>query len=622
MFLSSCRCIASTTVLLYSLSPKAMEYPTLPQRLLDAVERHQCARAQIYKMGAQWQANSAQEMLRRVAGLSAALREIGVRAGDRVAVFAPNCPEWHIADFAVTGLGGVVVPIYFREAAERIEYIVAHSEAKVVFVAGEDQTARLAGLRARLTGVERVICAVGTQAASSDVLSYEALIASAGDAEIAAYRRRAGERRSGDLASIIYTSGTTGEPKGVMLSHANFVSNETASFENLFYEPGDVALSFLPLAHVYERTADYGFLFLGISLAYVARTEEVSQALLEVRPMFTAAVPRFYEKLYDTVMQRGAQATGVRRLLFDWSIRVARKAIPWRAYGRQPSAWTKLQWGLADRLVYKKFRAGVGGRIRLFVSGGAPLAPQLAEFFTAVGLPVSQGYGLTETSPVVTNNIVKPNHIGTVGYPLRDIEVRIADDGEVLVRGPCVMMGYYKKPEETRAAISPDGWLSTGDVGYLDKDGYLVITDRKKDLLKTAGGKLVAPAPIENALKTSPFVSNAALVGDKRRFIAALLVPNFSNIEARASAQGITFKSPAEMAGHPWVHKLIEGEIARLTANLAQYETIKRFVLLDRDFTFDGGELTYTLKLKRRVIEERYADAIGRLYAEPSPAHP
>jgi long-chain acyl-CoA synthetase len=281
-----------------------------------------------------------------------------------------------------------------------------------------------------------------------------------------------------------------------------------------------------------------------------------------------------------------------------------------------------LQWRIADRLVYSKFRAAVGGRVRLFISGGAPLAPELAEFFTTVGIPISQGYGLTETSPVVTNNIVAPNKIGTVGHPIRDVEVRIAGDGEILVRGPCVMMGYYQRSQETREAISPEGWFSTGDIGYLDQDGYLVITDRKKDILKTAGGKIIAPAPIENALRSSPYIQNAALVGDKRRFIAALIVPNVAGVEARARAQGLKFASPAELCAHPWVHKLMEQEIARLTAGLAQFETIKRFALLDTDFSFANGELTYTLKLRRRIIEQRYAEVIERLYAETAPAHP
>jgi long-chain acyl-CoA synthetase len=636
------------------------EYPTLPQRLVEAIERYASPRAQLYKQGGQWLPISSAEMLRRIAGLSEQLARLGLTQGDRVALFAPNCPEWHVADFAALGLGAVVVPIYFRESAERMAYILAHSEAKAIFVAGEEQARRWAEIAPRVRGVQNVIHAgraaenakaaaggaatpqaaprsaaspvapfgapTGTKdgaaaerGGSSAALSYEALIASAGEAEIAAYRKRVAALRSDLLASIIYTSGTTGEPKGVMLSHANFTSNVQASFERFDVGAGSIALSFLPLAHVYEREVDYGYLFKGLTVAYVPRMEDVPQALVEVRPHICAAVPRFFEKLYSNILERGSQTTGLRRRIFDWAIRVERKAAPWRAYGRPVSAAVRMQWWLADRLVYKQFRAGVGGRIVEFISGGAPLAPELAEFFTTVGLPLYQGYGLTETSPVISTNLPGINRVGTVGRLIPGIEARIAEDGELLVRGPCVMQGYAKKPEDTRAVLSPDGWLATGDIGRIDPDGFLVITDRKKELLKTAGGKLIAPAPIENALKSSPFILNAALVGDRRPYIGALIVPNFATVQARAAQAGVKLNSPQEMVSSAWVRDLIEAEIKRLTSNLAQFETIKRFALIDREFTFDGGELTFTLKLKRRVIAERYADVIERLYAQPSP---
>ena len=405
-----------------------------------------------------------------------------------------------------------------------------------------------------------------------------------------------------------------------MLSHANFTSNSQASFERFGLQAGIVALSFLPLAHVYERLVDYGYLFNGVSVAYVPRMEDVPQALLEVRPQVCAAVPRFFEKLYGNILERGHKTKGVQRGIFDWAMRVAREAVPWKAYGRPVSPGVRWQWAVANRLVYKKFREGVGGRLIEFISGGAPLAPELAEFFTAVDMPLYQGYGLTESSPVIATNLPGENHIGTVGRPIPGVETRIAEDGELLVRGPCVMQGYYRKPEETRAAISPDGWLSTGDIGRLDADGYLTITDRKKELLKTAGGKLIAPAPIENALKSSPYILNAVVVGDRRPYLAALIVPNFATVQARAQQSGVTISSAKQMVASAWVHELIEGEIKRLTLNLAQFETIKRFALLEREFTFDGGELTFTLKLKRRVIDERYREEIERLYAQPSPA--
>jgi long-chain acyl-CoA synthetase len=620
----------------------AAEYPTLPGRLLKGFESYASPRAQMHRENGRWLAISSQEMLRRIAGLSESLARLGVAQGDRVALFAPNSPEWHVADFAALGVGAVVVPIYFRESAERMAYILAHSEAKVIFVAGDEQANRWREVAQNCRSVQKVIYARGAAAGkaaaaggnrgaagprggdgsgSGEALHYEALIPNAGDTEVEAYRRRIAGLRSDLLASIIYTSGTTGEPKGVMLSHANFTSNSEASFERFDLGAGSVGLSFLPLAHVYERLVDYGYLFNGVTVAYVPRMEDVPQALLEVRPHICAAVPRFFEKLYGNILERGAQTTGLRRRIFDWAIHVEHKSVPWRGYGRHVTIGVRLQWSLADRLVYKKFREGVGGRMVEFISGGAPLAPELVEFFTTVGLPLYQGYGLTETSPVVATNLPSACHIGTVGRPISGVEVRTAEDGELLVRGPCVMQGYYKKPEETRAVLAPDGWLATGDIGQLDADGYLSITDRKKELLKTAGGKLIAPAPIENALKSSPFILSAVLVGDRRPYISALIVPNFATVQARAAQAGVKLASLQEMVSSAWVHELIEGEVKRLTANLAQFETIKRFALIDREFTFDGGELTFTLKLKRRVIDQRYGDVIERLYAQPAPVH-
>jgi long-chain acyl-CoA synthetase len=626
------------------------EYPNLPSRLLDGLKRFPSPRAQMYKRGAEWLPVSSQEFLRRIAGLSERLREIGVGPGDRVALFAPNCPEWHVADFAALGLGAIVVPIYFRESQERMAYILAHSEAKVLFVAGEEQVRRWRQMSYPASGwkssVEKVIvegteaqgasakaernssagdgggASEGNQGRACPEFAYDDLIAGAGESQIEAYRKRVAGMGSDALASIIYTSGTTGEPKGVMLSHANFASNSEASFERFKLPAGIVALSFLPLSHVYERLVDYGYLFNGVSVAYVPRMEDVPQALLEVRPQVCAAVPRFFEKLYANILERGHKTAGIQRRIFDWALRIARESVPWRAYGRPAPLGVRVEWAIANALVYKKFREGVGGRLMEFISGGAPLAPELAEFFTAVGLPVYQGYGLTESSPVIATNLPGENHIGTVGRPVPGVEARIADDGELLVRGPCVMQGYYKKPEETRAAILPDGWLATGDIGKIDSDGYLTITDRKKELLKTAGGKMIAPAPIENALKSSPYILNAAIVGDRRPYIAALIVPNFATVQARAQQSGIKLSSPQEMVASPWAHDLIEGEIKRLTENLAQFETIKRFALIEREFTFDGGELTFTLKLKRRVIDQRYGEIIEQLYAQPSAVRP
>jgi long-chain acyl-CoA synthetase len=329
-----------------------------------------------------------------------------------------------------------------------------------------------------------------------------------------------------------------------------------------------------------------------------------------------AAVPRVFEKLYANIGQKGREATGVKRKIFDWAMRIAHDAVRWKAYGEDASYTMNVRWELANRIVYSKIREGIGGRFRAFISGGGPLSREIAEFFWAVGVPVFQGYGLTETSPVVSANYPGTNKVGTVGKPITNVHVRIAEDGEILVQGPCVMKGYYERPDDTRAVISADGWLSTGDIGRLDEQGYLYVTDRKKDLFKTAAGKFVAPQPIENMLKASPLILNTALVGDAHKFIAALIVPNFANVEAAARQAGRKFTSNAELAADPWVHELIGREVEQINARLAQYETIKRFALLDHDFTFDGGQLTYTLKLKRRVIAERYAEIIEGLYAD------
>jgi len=599
-----------------------MAYPSLTRRLLEALDRYDSPRAQMYKVGNRWNVISAAEMLRRIAALSRALAELGVRTGDRVGLFAPNRPEWHIADFAILGLGAADVPIYFNEAPDRIVYILNHSGAKLVITAGAEQARGLLACRERLTTVEQIIVAGAPPDVDPDVLRYETLVAALDEAEVSSYRRRAAEVTPDRLATIIYTSGTTGEPKGVMLTHSSFTSNELDTFSPLGYNPRDTALSFLPLSHVYERIMGYAYLFNGVPVAYVERMDDVPAALLEVRPTVAAAVPRFFEKFYANIMEKGRQTAGLKRRWFDWALDVARQAMPWRAYGRPAPLGVKLAWLVANALVFSRFRAGLGGRVRAFSAGGAPLARELVEFFWSADVKVYQGYGLTETSPIVSTNLPHANKVGTVGKPIPNVEVRIAEDGEIVVRGPCVMRGYYQKPAETQEALSPEGWLRTGDIGYLDADGYLVVTDRKKDLLKTAAGKFVAPQPIENSLKTSPFILNAAVVGDKRKFVAALVVPHFANIEAHARALGRRFSSHAELAANPWVYELIGEEIQRLTAHLAQYETIKRFAVLSEDFTFENGELTHTLKLKRRVIEQRYRDTIEQLYADVEEPRP
>ncbi len=542
-----------------------MNYGTLPSRFLNVVDNLPNPRAQMVRRDGRWESISSQEFLRRVAGLSTALVELGIKPGDRV-----------------------------------------------VFVVGAHQLQKLLAARPSLPELEQIIVADGGADVPTECLRYETLIAGASASDISSYRLRASQVLPGQLASLIYTSGTTGEPKGVMLTHSNFCSNVHDVGRDFSLDPAqDVALSFLPLAHIYGRTLDYIYIFGGTPLAYVESLEAVAQALLEVRPTITAAVPRFFEKIYARIVEQGSKATGVKRMLFDWAMNVAQRAAPWRATGAPASLALKAQWKLADKLVYKKFRLGLGGRLRIISSGGAPLSQALAEFYWTVGIPIYQGYGLTETSPIVSSNYPE-NRMGSSGKPIPNVQVRAAEDGEILVKGPCVMQGYYKNPEATREVLTEDGWFRTGDIGHVDKDNYLFITDRKKDLLKTAAGKFVAPQPIENALKTSPYIL----------IIVALVAPNPVTVSAKAAEQGIRFSSNAEMAAHPWVHSLIDAEIKRLTVHLAQYETIKRFALLPEDFTFDNGSLTFTLKLKRRVVEQQYAGVIESLYADVAEPRP
>ena len=476
-----------------------MAYSSLSVCLLETIDKLPNPKAQIFRGASGWESISSQEMLRRIAGLAKALAELGVKTGDRVAVFAPNCPEWHIADFAIMGLGAAGVPVYFNESVERLSYILNDSGARVVITAGEQQARKISENRERFPGTEHVISVAPPPDLRGEILKYETLTASAGDADVAEFRRRAGQVAPSELATIIYTSGTTGEPKGVMLSHANLSSNAIDSSASYKFEAGDCGLSFLPLAHVYERVVDYSYMFRGISVAYVEQIESVAQAILEVKPTTLAAVPRFFEKIYAGILEKGHKETGAKRKIFDWALKVAqnrcrgrltanRRRRRFSGSGRSRTSWCS-----------RRFARGWAGGSGRLCSGGAPLAPELAEFFWALDLPVYQGYGLTETSPVVTASTPEQFKVGTVGRVIANVTVQIAEDGEILVKGPNVMQGYYRKPEETQKVFTPGGWFCTGDIGRIDEDGYLIITDRKKELLKTSAGKFVAPAPIENA---------------------------------------------------------------------------------------------------------------------------
>jgi long-chain acyl-CoA synthetase len=565
----------------------------------------------------EWRALSHETMLRRVRHISLALHAAGIVKGDRVAILSESRPEWTLVDLGVLGAGAVLVPIYPTVSQDSVEYILRDSAARLCFVSNPTQFDKVAAAREHLPGLCRVVMfdADTGEAAVPTLAAFEAEGAELDVRQPALAEKLAGAIESDDLASLIYTSGTTGQQKGVMLTHRNLYSNVTVCFTHSeFFSADDIALSYLPLSHIFERMTMYGYLNTG-NVVYFARSfETLVDDLQEVRPTVMTSVPRFYEKLYGKICEAGRSRGGVASWLFE---RALRRGDAWaRAAhaGDEPHPLLEAEYPIHNRLVFNRWRAALGGRMRVMLSGGAPLAPDIAYAFLAAGLPIFEGYGLTETSPVISVNTPSAHRIGTVGKPLDTLEVRIAEDGEILVRGPSVMRGYFNLPEATTEAFSEDGFFRTGDIGHLDQNGFLVITDRKKDLIKTSGGKYVAPQPIENAIKASNLVSQVVVLGDKRKYCTALVVPNFEALRQHCADLGIDPGSAAELAAEPKVARFYEQLVDRLTPGLARFEKIKRVGILPGELTIESGELTPTLKVKRRVVEERYRDLIDSLY--------
>ena len=568
---------------------------------------------------------SSREVFDDVRDLSLGLEDVGVRAGDRVAILADSRPEWTITDLAILTAGAVTVPVYATLPASQVGYILADAGARVVVAEDDLQAAKVREERYRLPELETVIVmapgAEGVQPgehALAEVVDDGHRRLMRDDGLGRGYKERSQAIDPDALATIIYTSGTTGHPKGVMLSHHNFVANVVDVDHVLAITDDDTALSFLPLSHAFERMAVYLYLYKGASIAFAEAIETLGRDMQRVRPTIMTGVPRVYEKLRARIVGVVAAAPRVRQGLFAWAVGVGHAAASARQAGREPGLLTRAQEGLADRLVLSKIRARTGGRLRFVVSGSAPLGREVAEFLYAVGLPVLEGYGLTETSPVLTTTPLGAARLGTVGTALPRVDLKIADDGEILARGPNVMLGYYNNPEAT-AAVIRDGWFYTGDIGRIDADGYLSITDRKKELIVTAGGKNVAPQPIEALLKRDPLVAEAVLVGDRRRFVSVLLVPDFPTLEQRLAAEGLAPGRPDELVSREDVQKIFQPIVNQANAELASYEQVKRFALLPAELSVSTGELTPTLKVKRRVVEERWKDAIERIYAQDPP---
>jgi long-chain acyl-CoA synthetase len=564
---------------------------------------------------------SSKEFFERVRDLSIGLSALGMRTGDRVALVSESRPEWVMSDLAVLTGGGVTVPIYPTLSAAQARYILQDSGARIAIVSTKLQLDKIQEVRHQLPSLEAVVTMDGPGSESPSVLTLAALEQRGHErmarewAAAREFRDAARAVRPEDLATIIYTSGTTGEPKGVMLTHTNLVSNMRSGGDALRVTHEDVALSFLPLSHAFERMVGYIYLFNGVTVVFAESFDTIARDLTIVRPTVMTGVPRVFEKMHGRVMEKGNAAPGVKSALFRWAVRVGTARAHALGQGRTPGPLTTLQAKLADRLVLSKIREGVGGRLRYLVSGSAPLPVSVNEFFHGAGLPIIEGYGLTETAPILTVNPPAAPRIGTVGRAVADVELRIAADGEILARGPNIMPGYHNKPEATAQALK-DGWFHTGDIGTLDGEGYLRITDRKKDLLVTSGGKKIAPQPIEAVLKRSALVSEAILLGDGRKYAAALIVPDFAALERRLKDLG---RSPApreELVKRPDVLALYQEIVDGLNRELSQYERVKRIALLPKEFSIESGELTPTLKVKRKVIEERWRELIDGLYRE------
>lgn len=580
-----------------------MSLQTLNDIFLVVAGRDQ-PQAMLRKTARGWEPISSQEFTTKVGGVVKALSTFGISRGDRVAILSENRHEWVVADFACMLLGAIVVPIYTTLTPEQTAFVLRDSGARAVFVSSQKHLEKVAAIL-DTTAVERIV--VMDDVRDARAVRMAELMQSPGVAQLDSIGHSV---QSHDLATIIYTSGTTGIPKGVMLTHGNMASNINFFLAGLGFDLGLTCVSFLPLSHVTARCVDLGLLYSGVTLAHLSQLDQLSQALLEIRPQILLSVPRVYEKVHTQAELQAAKFPV--KQIYRWAVRVGRAHRAEILAGIIPRS---LSWKFADRLVFSKIRAGLGGRVQTFVSGGAPLGLPLAEWYADVGIRICEGYGLTETSPVIAVNNPAAYRIGSVGKPLGNVQVRIAEDGEILVRGPSVFEGYWNKLEETRDAFV-DGWFKTGDIGKLDEDGFLYVTDRKKDLLKTSGGKFIAPQPIENSLKHNPMIAEAVVVGDKRKFPAVLVLPNFAALEPWAREQGVNCSSRAEMVADVRVQAYYEAFVAELNQDLAQFEKLKKVALLCEEFSPANGTMTASLKIKRRAVEDHCHELIAKMYAE------
>ncbi|MFN2577902.1 MAG: long-chain fatty acid--CoA ligase [Pyrinomonadaceae bacterium] len=590
---------------------------TLPGLCLEAVARHNKADTVGEKRGREWVYLSAPEFIRRVRHIALGLAHTGIRPQDRVALISENRPEWSIVDLAILSAGAVTVPLYTTQSVDQIEFIMRDSGARSVMISGGRVLKHARKGFANLDHLETIVVfdaesADGLERATT-LENVEAQGAAIERDNADAFEKLIGQVRADDLATIIYTSGTTGEPKGVMLTHDNFISNVQSIIIGLPISPADVSLSVLPLSHIFERTVFYVFCYVGVSVNYAASFDQVGEFLREVRPTIMTAVPRLFEKVYHRIVKKGMSAGGLKTKIFSRSLTIGRQYAELKDKGGRLPLTLKARHAVADALVFSKWREGIGGRLRYFVSGGAPLSPTLSYAFLGAGINILQGYGMTETC-VVCANRPEDNCVGSIGKPFAGIDVGIAADGEMMVRGPNVMRGYYGHPEATEAAMH-DGWFATGDVGYKDAEGHIFITDRKKDLFKLSNGKYIAPQQLESLLKQSEYVNQVIVIGASRKYPTALIVPDWEDLKGGLRAAGEDVSGThSEISRLPAAIKLVQKDVTAITAHLADYERVRRIALLPEEFSIEKGEMTPTLKVKRAVIDKKYAQLIDELY--------
>ncbi len=600
----------------YAANPADLPSGTLTKLFHGSTERNRSRSAFRYFNGAAWQDITYGEARRLAARVTGALKELDLERGERVAILSENRPEWALSDYGCLVAGVVDVPIYATLTPDQIAYILEDSGARLIFCSTPEQLAKVERIRSGLPELSHVVVFDSPETRPEGVLTWDEFLAKGdgwdGVADDAVFSEEVERAAPDQVATILYTSGTTGDPKGVMLTHDNLFSNIEATSRLLSMGTDDSTLSFLPLSHVFQRMVDYYLFGSGVLIAYARSIDTVAEDLRTIRPTIVVSVPRLYEKVHAKVTEAG----GLKGQLVQWAKSVGERWADARLEGRTPDLSVRLQYPLANALVFKKLREGVGGRLKFFVSGGAPLSPEINKFFYSAGILILEGYGLTETSPVTNVNTPEALKIGTVGRPVPGTEIRIAEDGEILVRGRQVMKGYFNRPEATAEAITEDGWFHTGDIGELDAEGFLRITDRKKDLIVTAGGKNVAPQPIEGRLKENRFIDQPVLVGDRRKFLSLLVVPSFETLESWARDKGLSFSGRRELLEREEVHRLFENEVAREMKEYARVEVPKKIVLLDEEFTIEDGSLTPTQKVKRRVVEERLGEVIDSLYDE------